>query len=143
MIALEPADSRHVEIEWIALGLGAAAAVAAWTFPLWQPFYAVECPLKALVGIPCALCGATRAVHAWACGQPFQAIAFNPLAAIVAGAATLYLPYAAFCVTARPVQRLRLRGLGAGASPALRWGLRAALAASILLNWAYLILAGR
>lgn len=143
MFALEPADPRHVEIEWIALGLGVAAAIAAWTFPLWQPFYAVECPLKELVGIPCALCGATRAVHAWACGRLFEAIAFNPLAAIAAGGATLYLPYAAFCVAARPMQRLRLTGLGAGASPAMRWSLRGALAASILLNWAYLIHTGR
>jgi hypothetical protein len=67
----------------------------------------------------------------------------NPLVAVGAAIGTLYLPYALFCVVMRPERRLRLSGLGASATPFMRWSIRLALAAAVLANWGYVILTGR
>jgi hypothetical protein len=143
MIVLERHDPRALNYEAIALWLGAGLATAAITFPLWRDWYPFHCGLKAVVGIPCALCGGTRAIHAWTQGQPIQAWLLNPLVTAVAAAATLYLPYAAYCVATNRPRRLRLVGLGPTTPSGVRRGAWLALIAAVLLNWAYLIHAGR
>jgi len=37
-----------------------------------------RCPLRALVGLPCPTCGASRAVAALLAGHPGAALAYNP-----------------------------------------------------------------
>ena len=65
--------------------LGAAAV-----WPLLPAHQPVACPLRALTGIPCPLCGMTRACVAAVHGHLAASLAFNPagvlviLAAIVA-----------------------------------------------------------
>lgn len=143
MFALERHESRGADFELMALWLGAAGLVAAWTFPLWRAFYPIACPLKSMVGLPCAFCGGTRAVHAWAHGHLLEAWLMNPLVAVGAAAATFYLPYALFCVVTQAERRVRLTGLGGEASPATRWTVRLGAAAILLANWIYLIAVGR
>lgn len=143
MFALERHETRGVDFEWMALWLGAVGLLAAWTFPLWRAFYPIACPLKSIAGIPCAFCGGTRAVHAWAHGHLLESWLLNPLVAVGAAAATLYLPYALFCVLTRAERRLRLTGFGAESSLMTRWSVRLAAAGVLLANWIYLIAVGR
>lgn len=49
-----------------------------WWFP--------SCPLHALTGVLCPLCGSLRAFHALVLGAPLAALAFNPLAIAGLGA---------------------------------------------------------
>jgi hypothetical protein len=142
MIALERHDPHGVDYEALALGIGGGLLILALTFPLWREWYPFACGLKTITGFPCALCGGTRAVSAWVLGRPVEAWITNPLATTIAALATLYLPYAGFCVATRRPQRLRLVGLGPSLGR-LRWAVRFALLAVVLLNWAYLIHAGR
>jgi len=71
-----------------ALGVGIAATVAmlaafdpatTWFFP--------SCPLRAVTGWLCPLCGSLRALHALVHGDPARAMAFNPLVTLAAIAA--------------------------------------------------------
>ena len=58
--------------------LAAAAFVgAAVAYPL-IPFSPTLCPLRATTGVPCPLCGMTRAVVAAVRGHVGQSLAFNP-----------------------------------------------------------------
>jgi uncharacterized protein DUF2752 len=63
----------------IAVG-GAVAAAAALLYvydPASAPFYP-SCPLRALTGLLCPLCGGLRAAHALLHGRLFEAAALNP-----------------------------------------------------------------
>jgi uncharacterized protein DUF2752 len=67
-------------------GLGAAGAVVAYGAALgggeglWLP-----CPLRALTGVPCPLCGMTTAATGLASGDLGAALAANPFALLLAG----------------------------------------------------------
>ncbi len=143
MFVLERHDTRGVDFELLGLGLSVGAILLAWTYPFWRDFYPFACPLKSWTGIPCAFCGGTRAVHAWAHGHALESWLMNPLVSVGAAAATLYLPYALFCVLLRPQKRLRISGFPSSTSPAFRWSIRLGFALVVLANWVYLILDGR
>jgi|SRR5688572_7456445 len=69
----------------LALG-GAVAAAAALLYifdPASTPFYPA-CPLRALTGLLCPLCGGLRAAHALLHGQVLDAVALNPFLLAVA-----------------------------------------------------------
>lgn len=122
---------RQLGLLWggVALALVAVSPLAAGLAEA-----APHCPLKSVSGLPCPTCGTTRAAVALARLDPLGALALNPLAALgwtvlvggglLAGAAALL---------GRPVRE-----------PSWRWRphTRAALAALLLANWIYLILAG-
>jgi hypothetical protein len=65
-----------------AAGLAAAGALVAVVPPNGQPFYP-PCPLHALTGWWCPVCGATRAVHAILTGHPVTAVHDNVLFLVV------------------------------------------------------------
>ena len=60
--------------------LGSFDPATTWWFP--------SCPLRALTGWLCPLCGSLRALHALLRGEPAVALAFNPLVTLAALAAT-------------------------------------------------------
>jgi hypothetical protein len=61
------------------LRIGAAALVgAAAILPVSPVHLPVACPLRAITGIPCPLCGMTRACVAAAHGHLGSSLAFNP-----------------------------------------------------------------
>jgi hypothetical protein len=64
------------------VGAGALLGIAlVWpSLPVHPP---LACPLRTLTGIPCPLCGATRAVVALAHGDVFQSLRFNPVGIVV------------------------------------------------------------
>lgn len=93
-----------------------------------------ECPLKALVGLPCPTCGSTRAALALSHLDLSTALALNPLATagwlgFVGGG---WLAGGAAAID-RPLRRLELPSSLA---------FRLTLPAVLLANWVYLVLAG-
>jgi hypothetical protein len=94
------------------------------------------CVFKVLTGWPCVSCGSTRVLARLFHLDLAGAVALNPLAALGVAAAVAW-------GLADVVLLARGRALTVEASPAagrvLRWG---ALAA-VLLNWGYLVAAGR
>jgi Protein of unknown function (DUF2752) len=74
-----PSTRRERELR-VASG-GMVAIAAAW--PLLPAHPPLACPLRALTGIPCPLCGMTRAVVAAAHGHLGTSLAFNPAGIVV------------------------------------------------------------
>jgi hypothetical protein len=130
----QPGEFDH-EAVWGSLAL--AVLAAARFFPFHRINFPV-CWFHKLSGLPCPSCGGTRAFIALAHGRWVEGISIHPGAAVLFLAACCYVPYAAWTVACR---RPRLRvALTSGRE---RVGLVVAAAALILLNWIYLILAGR
>ena len=88
------ADTTDVDLRpWRVAG---AALVPAAFVIGWLPFGVVpRCPLRALTGVPCPLCGSTRGVMAAVHGHLGHAIELNPASLLVLGlAAVLVLGWA-------------------------------------------------
>ncbi|HET7752491.1 MAG TPA: DUF2752 domain-containing protein [Anaeromyxobacteraceae bacterium] len=93
------------------------------------------CPFRAALGVPCASCGMTRAFVALAHGDVAAALGASPLGAVLAALAWGF----AVAAMLRPLLRFRWP------RPAPAAARRAALAgaAALLVNWAWLVAAGR
>ena len=94
------------------------------------------CYVKALTGLPCPTCGSTRAA-----GRLFEldlagAFAMNPLATL---AACAIVAWAVSDVVMLP----RRRALGIEIAPRTGTALRIGVVVAVVLNWAYLLAAGR
>jgi hypothetical protein len=118
-------------------GIGALGAAAVGVLHL-DRLPLPLCHVKALTGLPCPTCGSTRAL-----GRLFDldvagALAMNPLATTAAfglvawAAADLAL-----------LARVRGQALGIDVSRRAGVALRVAAVVAIVLNWAYLVAAGR
>jgi hypothetical protein len=119
----------------ILAAMGALAAAAVGILHLDALPFTV-CFFKFATGFPCATCGTTRALGRLFHGDLAGAFGMNPLAA--AGAVAL-LPWAA----ADLVLMTRRKALGLELGPAAARAARVALVATVLVNWAYLVAAGR
>jgi hypothetical protein len=89
---------RHANQVRAACGAVVATAAAWPLLPLHPP---LACPLRSATGIPCPLCGMTRAVVAAAHGHVATSLSFNP-------GGILVLLFAVVAV-ARPAWLTRLR----------------------------------
>jgi hypothetical protein len=78
--AITERNARSLRV--IAAGLVGAAAV----WPL-MPHTPDVCPLRSLTGIPCPLCGMTRACSAAVHGHLATSLGFNPAGVLVVAAA--------------------------------------------------------
>ena len=129
----------HVDHELI-WGLVAAVGLAASVMLPVDRLLAgagYRCPFRAIAGIPCPTCGATRAAVAMGSLDVRRAFALNPLVAVGWWAAALFVPYAAVVVLWRR-DRLRLADVTARDANVLR----ALVIGVVLANWAYVIAAG-
>jgi hypothetical protein len=94
------------------------------------------CTLKALTGIPCPSCGGTRAVELLARFDLAGAWAMNPL---VTALALLVIPWALADAWLWP----RGKALELSVAPPAAAVLRVLAVVVVLVNWLYLVLAGR
>jgi hypothetical protein len=121
--AVGPAD-RQLAALW---SFVAVAVLAAVPFAgLWSP-HIPECAFRAVTGVACPSCGATRAVEALSGGKLLTALLLNPL--VVTG----LLAFVAGGLLA-PIWNRRV-----GRLPDLRGvvSVRVGLVAALLSNWAY------
>jgi hypothetical protein len=81
---IELPDARSLRLA----GAGLVGVAAAW--PL-LPHPPIACPLRAATGIPCPLCGMTRACVALVHGHPATSLSFNPAGVLVVLAAIVAL----------------------------------------------------
>lgn len=94
------------------------------------------CLFKSLSGLPCPTCGSTRAVARLFAHDPAGALAMNPLTTLGA------LAVAAWAL-ADLVLLPRGRALSVELEPRLASLVRVGVIVAVLLNWAYLLAAGR
>jgi hypothetical protein len=83
-------------------GLGAAGAAVAYQVALGGDGLWLPCPLRALTGVPCPLCGMTTAATALASGELGAALAANPFVLLLAG----FTMVMAVLMAARAIGRL-------------------------------------
>ncbi|MFD0684122.1 DUF2752 domain-containing protein [Actinomadura fibrosa] len=86
--------ARHgpVGVMLRAAAMAVAAVGAAWIHRVNDP--GVLCPMRALTGIPCPLCGGTTVFIEMGSGRPVQAVLANPVA-LAAAAGVLAAPLGA------------------------------------------------
>jgi hypothetical protein len=94
------------------------------------------CVFKAVTGVPCMTCGTTRALALLARLDLAGALSMNPLAA---AGVMLLGPWAAADLVLLPSGRAVVLDL----SPAAARVARIAVVAAVLVNWAWLVAAGR
>ena len=130
-----PNVRRSLRSAAILAGIATLAAIAVGLLRLDSLPFTV-CFFKFATGFPCATCGTTRALGRLFHGDLAGAFGMNPLAA--AGAMAL-LPWAA----ADLLLMARGKALGVELGPAAARAARVAVVAAVIVNWAYLVAAGR
>jgi hypothetical protein len=88
-----PAPATRLRARELRVASGAMIAVAA-VWPRLPVHPGIECPLRAITGVPCPFCGMTRAVVAAVHGHFATSLAFNPGGILVLALAifTLFRP---------------------------------------------------
>lgn len=94
------------------------------------------CAFKALTGLPCMTCGTTRALGRLFVHDISGALAMNPLATLAAFTIALW-------GLADLLLLSRGRALAVAVDPATARTLRVLAVLAVLVNWAYLVYAGR
>lgn len=126
--AVGPVDRQFAAL-WSFVAVAVVLAVPLAGF--WAP-QLPACPFRAVTGVACPSCGATRAFEALARGDFATAFAMNPL--VVAGLLAFVIGGLVAPIWNRRVGRLPdLRG-----APVVRVG----LAAALISNWIYVWLYG-
>jgi hypothetical protein len=119
----------------ILLGIATLGGIAVFLLHLDRlPIFI--CLFRAVTGIPCMTCGATRAAARLVAGDIAGALAMNPLAT-VAGLALI--PWGLADLALLP----RGAALAVDVTPGTARALRIGAVAAVLLNWAYLVTVGR
>lgn len=124
------APGRQLAFLW---GAAALACAAAAPFASALAAGAPACAFHALAGVPCPTCGGTRALLALARWDAAGAFAWNPLVTLAA---------LAFVAGGLVALGRALYGRGVPDVAPRPW-LRAAAAAALAANWAFVIVAGR
>jgi hypothetical protein len=126
--AAGPAD-RQLAALWSFVAVAVVAAVPLAS--LWSP-HLPACAFRAVTGVACPSCGATRAIEALADGNLLTAFSLNPL--VVTGLLAFVTGGLLAPIWNRRVGRLPdLRGVVS---------VRVGLAAVLLSNWVYVWLRG-
>ncbi len=131
---IAPGDIDH-ELLWSGVGLAVAVLVLAGS-PLIGLLHP-PCVFKAVTGIPCPTCGATRAVLALLRGEWWSAVRFNPLVTLILVGWMAWIPYA-LGTLALGSRRLRV----VCSSRDCTW-LRILAVGTIAANWVFLVLDAR
>jgi Protein of unknown function (DUF2752) len=108
-----------------------AGMAAAWLH--WFGLPPLACPLRAVTGIPCPTCGATRAFASLIDGHVAASFRFNPAVPLAAVASLAFVPYVA------TTRLLGLPRLSIAWSAAERRALRIAAGLAVMALWTFLI----
>jgi hypothetical protein len=119
----------------IFLGIGAGAAFAVAVLHL-DRLPILVCLFRAVTGIPCLTCGATRALAELVAGDVSGALVMNPLATL---GAFLLVPWGVFDLALMT----RGRALSLEVAPGGARALRYLAIVAVVANWAYLVASGR
>jgi hypothetical protein len=128
-----PAGSAPLGAIFGGIGLAAAAAIALLGLDRLPVAF---CVFKGLTGLPCPTCGSTRALGRLFDLDPAGALGMNPFTTVVA---VVLAAWAVVDLLLIP----RGRALRVGVSPPLGRILRIAAFVAFLVNWMYLLMAGR
>ena len=121
------------ELLWLCVSLGAFLGLSVWlTAHLPTP----QCVFHSLTGLPCVTCGATRAAWQFLHGHFAASFFLNPLAFLAYSSIGIFDLYATAILATR-APRLRLANLTA----AEKFFARSAVAALLVGNWLYLVIA--
>ena len=132
---LQPGDVDH-ELLWTAVG-GLVAGTGWAALRAHGPLVLARCVFKAVTGLPCLTCGATRALEAIAAGRLLGALWLNPVVTALAFGWTAYAAYGlGAMIGAWPRAAVRLDARECTA-------VRAIAAAAMLTGWAFLVAEGR
>jgi hypothetical protein len=112
-VSTAPALELHSERDLRVGAAGLVGAAAVW--PLLPVHPPLVCPLRALTGIPCPLCGMTRACVAAMHGHLGASLAFNPAGVLLIAAAIVAL------IRPQWLTRVRVPLWIAGAAVAALW----------------------
>jgi hypothetical protein len=103
-------------------GAAVAMLAAGAALPLLPGHAGLSCPLRAVTGVPCPLCGASTSVEATLHGHPLEAVGANPLGPFVVAAALVVairkprhavrVPLLVFVVAAALLWAFQLRRFG-------------------------------
>jgi hypothetical protein len=130
-----PRDEIDHELIWGWVALGSAVLGAFLIARIGLP--PIVCPFRALTGLPCLTCGATRAFAALIRGDVTASVRLNPLVPIGAACAIVYVPYALVVAHAN-LPRVRVHLTSAD------WVLiRIVVSVVVVSVWTYLIVDGR
>jgi hypothetical protein len=121
------------ELLWLLISVSACLALLLW---LSAGLATPRCGFRALTGLPCLTCGATRSAWQFLHGQFVTSMRFNPLAFVAYCGIAIFDLYALAVLIAR-APRLRLNNFTRGEKLAARIVVVALLSA----NWLYLLLA--
>ena len=130
--SLAPRELNH-ELLWLAVSLGGAALLAVWFALRWPT---PQCFFRALTGLPCLTCGATRAAHQFLHGHFAASFFFNPLAFLLFFAVLIFDLYAAVVLVTR-APRIRFQNF----SPVEKRLVRSVVLGLLAANWLYLLAA--
>jgi len=122
------------ELIWASVGLALLLASALLPVDAILRIAGYACPFRAMTGLPCVMCGGTRAWVAMGALHLRSAFALNPLAALGWCATAAFVPYGLFVSLTRR-RRLRITRVS-GTERAL---LGVSLALVLVANWAYVL----
>jgi hypothetical protein len=108
---MQPSLTRLHGRELRVASAGMVAIAAAW--PILPVHPQVACPLRSATGVPCPLCGITRAVVAAAHGHVGASLAFNPAGILVLLVAVVAILRPAWLVRLQPPAWSFLAAIGA------------------------------
>lgn len=127
---LRPGELDH-ELIWLLVTVSAALLACAW-LALHLPW--PRCTFRALTGLPCVTCGATRSSLAFLHGNLATAWRFNPLVFVGLWAIAIFDLYALGVLSMR-ARRARV----VSSNPRTRRWVLAAVVLAGLANWIYLL----
>jgi hypothetical protein len=121
-------------LQWVLLGGGLAALIAARVFPFGD--LPSLCGFKFITGLPCLACGMTRSWVHLAHGRLADSLGMSPLGTVLASLTVVGLIYGVARKAGLPAVRLEM-------SSRTSFVLRMGVILVVLLNWGYVLSAGR
>lgn len=130
-VALKKRAQGDLDLGIVYGGIVLLALVAGRCLPVLA--LAPTCVFRTLTGVPCPTCGSTRSIVFLSRGDLHSAIAMNPLVAVCAIAALLFMTYGLFALV------FGMPRVDFALSEKEKDRVRLAVVLLVLINWLYLV----